>query len=74
LYLLFGDAHVIRYIGKDGGLNIEALQSGGFATALQLGPFTDATLDEFQHPGLLRLTDLWEGRGGERGGETRDEE
>lgn len=59
LYLLSGDAHVIPHIRENSGLNEEPFQAQGFASALQLGSFTDATLDKLQHTILLLLTDLW---------------
>ena len=58
-YLLSGDAHVIPHIRENSGLNEEPFQAQSFASALQLGSFTDATLDKLQHTILLLPTDLW---------------
>lgn len=57
-YLLSGDAHVVPHVGEDSGLEEEAFHTQSFASTLQLGSFTDATLDKLQHPILLLPTDL----------------
>lgn len=59
MYLLSGDAHVIPHIRENSGLNEEPFQAQSFASTLQLGSFTDATLDELQHTILLLPADLW---------------
>lgn len=58
LYLLFGDAHLIPHVRENCGLNEEPFQAQSFASTLQLGSFTDATLDKLQHTILLLPTDL----------------
>lgn len=62
LYLLSGDAHVIPHIRENGGLNEEPFQAQSFASTLQLGSFTDATLDKLQNTILLLPADLWRWR------------
>lgn len=57
-YLLSGNAHVVRHVGENRRLNEEALQAQSFASTLQLGSFTDAALDVFQHTILLLPADL----------------
>lgn len=57
-HLLSSDAHVVRHVGENGGLDEEALRAQSFAPTLQLGSFTDAALDELQHAVLLLPADL----------------
>lgn len=61
-YLFPGNAHVVCHVRENCGLNEEPFQAQSFASTLQVGPFTDATLDELQHTGLLLPTDLWRWR------------
>lgn len=60
IYLLFGNAHLIRNIREHRGLDKVAFIPPGASTTFQLGPFFLPTLDEVQDFLILFLINLFE--------------